>query len=298
MVKPLKGLARWAAVAALAAVAVTGCAKNTGAKPVVPRGDPQTVFAERARLVAASWPAADQSAWNSGFVPIGDLTIGPSHGFPNVATRQAAGNGWYKLDATLPAIGSDGVVVFPDHSKLKVPVVGAAEAYRSLAIGGEPTCGTIDDDCGYLTVTGAKLTTATLRTSRGAATVPAWSFAVREMKNPMVRVAVAHQAVTRLVHADLAKAQYADQLAGAHYLTTTDRDRIDYQLGIGACDTDIQPRFWESDTVVVIGGTVTPPSGCTAQMLIRPVSVTLTRPVGDRVILDVVTGGPVLPIHP
>jgi hypothetical protein len=290
-------LLRWTVAVTLAGLVLTGCARsNAGGGPA---GD--DAFATRAQQVAASWQAADKQTWTSGLVPLGDLTIVPPDGFPNDATKTAAGNGWYRLDTTLPSAGADGVVVFADGGRLQVPVVGAAEAYQALATGGEPTCAA-GDDCGYLTVTGATLTTATLRTSRGSATVPAWRFTVQEMKDPMVRVAIAPQAISPVPQASVPPMRPTTSLAAAQDLTSITGDRIDYRLGVGACDSDIRPLFYETDTVVVIGGAVTPPGGgqaCISILKLQPVSVTLHDPVGDRVVIDAVTGQPVLPpLHP
>jgi hypothetical protein len=72
---------------------------------------------------------------------------------------------------------------------------------------------------------------------------------------------------------------------------------IEFRLGVGACDKDMTGLVWESDQVVVIGGSVTPPGpemACTAQLLLHPVQVNTAKPVGNRVILDAVTGQPVL----
>ncbi|MFC0007414.1 hypothetical protein [Micromonospora siamensis] len=147
--------------------------------------------------------------------------------------------------------------------------------------------------CVPLTVTGVRLGIASVRTSRGVAEVPAWLFTVEELAVPVARVAVAPDAVTAPPEGSgPGTAAPPDVVAGVSLRAVTD-GRIDYRVGVGACDSDITPLVVERDDVVVVGAAVVRPTGpCTMQLKLEPVSVSLTAPLGDRPVLDVVTGAP------
>ncbi|MEV4413424.1 hypothetical protein [Catellatospora sp. NPDC049609] len=313
-------------LAVLPALLVAGCAgaatDQAGPGVTTAPADAAAAFERRAAEVARQWRDANLTGpWREGFVPLAPLTIEPERGYPDDATKNAASAGWYRLAGSLPREAGTGSVAFPDGTSLRVPLVSADAAYRALAHGGQPQCersaaapdapapdasagadGSVSahaGPCTALTVTAAKLGTAQLRTSRGLATVPAWVFTVKELPDPMVRVAVAPEAVRPLPELPAPPAVPADP--DFHLVATQTLDRADdrtvaYRLGVGACDSDIAPLVWESVDVVVIGGTVTPPDQdrvCVAMLVAAPVEVTLTTPLGTRILLDATTGQPV-----
>jgi hypothetical protein len=285
--------------------------------PAAP-ADPGAAFERQAAQVAQNWRATGLSeAWTKGLVPIQGLTIEPAAGFPNDAAKSAAMAGWYRLKTALPDKAGTGTVRFPDGSTLATPLVGAATAYRALAQG-EPSCpagtaspapepsksagpdGSVSSPaqpCAWLTVKSAKLGSVQLRTSRGVATVPAWLFEVAEMSAPMIRVAVAPAAISPLPPVPEPARRDVPGLVSTQGLIAVGERNIDYKLGVGACDSDIRPLVWESSDVIVIGGSVRPPSGdqaCISLLKLEPVAVKLTSPVGSRIILDALTGQPVV----
>jgi len=218
--------------------------------------------------------------------------VPPDAGFTD-ETRRAYQAGWYRLSGTLPT-GSvrTGEIRFPDGATLAVPVLTAAEAYRALDLGDAPCVG-----CPTLTVTGAALGTVTVRTSRGAAQVPAWLFTVTGLTRPVARVAVVPSAVSALPGAEAGRPARANGLVGAQDLTAADGTALDYRLGVGACDSDLRPLVYETADVVVLGGSVQVPGGpCAGQLKLTPARVTLRTAVGDRVVLDALTGQP-LPLQ-
>jgi hypothetical protein len=305
-------------LALLPALLATSCGRpaDDGAGPgaTTAPADAAAAFERRAAQVAQQWRDSGlTAAWREGFVPLAPLTIEPERGYPDDATKIAASAGWYRLSATLPKQAGNGSVAFADGSSLPVPVVSADAAYQALAHGGQPQCpspapsSTAGPDgsvsaasgpCGVLTVTAAKLGTAQLRTSRGLATVPAWIFTVKELPDPMVRVAVAPEAVRPLPEPPVSPMpQERDfMLVAAQTLDRVEERTVAYRVGVGACDKDIAPLVWESADVVVVGGSARPPEGdraCVAMLKLTPVEVALTSPLADRVILDAVTGQPV-----
>lgn len=306
-------------LAILPGLLAAGCARPDGAAGPGPGGttnDAPAAFERRAAAVAQQWRESGLTgAWRQGFVPLEPLTVEPERGYPDGDLKAAAQSGWYRLSGKLPDRAGQGSVAFPDGSSLPVPLVSAADAYRALAVGGQPQCptgsatapdaspgpdGSVSSPagpCAVLTVTGAKLGTVTLRTSRGAATVPAWTFTIREMRDPMIRVAVAPQATTPVPELPAPPVEPDTWLVATQTLDRVTDRSVAYQLGVGACDKDIRPLVWESADVIVVGGSVQPPEddvACVAMLKLAPVKVTLTSPVGDRVILDAVTAQPLV----
>jgi hypothetical protein len=155
------------------------------------------------------------------------------------------------------------------------PTAGA----RPPANGGKGAAG----PCTWLTVTGVKLGTVQLPTSRGEATVPAWLFTVDEIAGPVARVAVAPSAI--------ATASPGWPIT-ALQKATVDGSRLTYQVD-GNCVKDITPLVYEAEDVVVVGVKSTPLEGvCPAMVKFEPVTVTLREPLGDRAVLDVTSGRP------
>ncbi|MBO4209242.1 hypothetical protein [Micromonospora echinofusca] len=297
----------------LAACAPAGTAGPSG-DPVAPSEHRWARFDQRAAEVAESWRrSAASTAWRTGYVPLGDATV--LVGDPGFSgdTKQAFLNGWYRDQVALPArTPAPGTVRFPDGT-LTVPLISAAEAYRQLDRGDPPPCAArparppatgsgpdsavsnpADTACIPLTVTGVKLGTAQVATSRGPATVPAWLFTVEELATPVARLAVAPSAVAPVPSASV-PASPVDGLVVTQELTAADGTTLSYKLGIGACDSSPTALVAEFDDIVVIGGGIIPSTGiCTAQLVLAPVSVTLDAPLGARPVLDGVTGQPML----
>ncbi|SBT52316.1 hypothetical protein [Micromonospora auratinigra] len=145
--------------------------------------------------------------------------------------------------------------------------------------------------CVPLTVTGVKLGTATIRTSRGPATVPAWLFTVEELRVPVARVAVAPRAVGAVPEPIAPSGPVPGGVVTVQHLDAVDGARLDYTVGTGACDSAPTPLVLERDDLVVIGAGVTSATGvCTDQLVLKPVRVTLKAPVGTRAVLDVGSG--------
>lgn len=272
-------------------------------------------FDQRAAEVAESWRrAAASSAWRTGYVPLVDATVLVGEPGFDGDTKQAFLNGWFRDQVALPTTTpAPGTIRFPDGS-LDVPLISAAEAYRQLDRGDPPPCaarparpqspgsgpdgatsGPATSACIPLTVTSVKLGSVAVRTSRGEATVPAWLFTVEEITVPVARLAVASTAVAPVPSAPEPSRGPAPDLVPAQSLSAADGRNLAYQLGVGACDTDITPLVAQFDDVVVIAGGVTRSTGvCTLQLVLKPVTATLDAPLGGRPVLDALTGQPLL----
>lgn len=308
---------RFAALVGLSlCVSLAACAQP--GSPDDPAGPPdqrEEAFRQRATEVAEAWrTAALPDAWRSGYVPLQEPTILPADPGFDDDTKQAFVAGWYRSEVPLPKEKpSGGTIHFPDGT-LDVPLVSAAQAYAQLDQGDPPPCpgrptapttppaqpdspdntdSAVVTACVPLTVTKVTLGTATVRTSRGDAKVPAWLFTIAELNGPLARVAVDPAATTAVPEVPVPAGEQADGLVAALALTAIEGTQLSFRLGVGACDTEITPLVQESDTLVVVGGTVVRAEGtCTDQLVLEPVTASLNKPLGARLLLDAVTGQP------
>jgi hypothetical protein len=297
---------------------IAACAQP-GAAPAGAGATPDhrsEAFEQRATEVAEAWrTAVGRDKWQKGYVPLQDPTVLPADPGFTEDRKHAFLAGWYRDGVPLPATKpADGTVRFPDGT-LTVPLLSAAEAYRQLDQGDPPPCaaarpaapvpsqsaasGSVssapNSACIPLTVTGVKLGSVTVRTSRGDAAVPAWLFTIEELAAPIARLAVAPAAITPVPAASLSAPQLPEGFVTAQDLTGVDGAKLSYRLGVGACDKEIEPLVHESDDVIVVGGAVRrSDEPCTMQLLLHPVTVTLDRPVGARPVLDAGSGQPLL----
>ncbi|MEV1288652.1 hypothetical protein [Micromonospora sp. NPDC049679] len=308
-ISALVGLPLMLLIAACAEPGASGPA-GAGARPDQ-RSD---AFEQRATEVAEAWRAAvGPGKWQQGYVPMQNATVLPADPGFTEDTKHAFAAGWYRDGIPLPATKpADGTVRFPDGT-LSVPLVSAKDAYRELDQGDPPPCArpaapapsggaasgsvssTPSSACIPLTVTGVKLGSATVRTSRGDASVPAWLFTIEELKAPIARLAVAPAAIAPMPTASAPAPQLPEGFVSAQDLTGVDGAKLSYRLGVGACDKEIEPLVQESDDVIVVGGAVSrSDQPCTMQLLLHPVTVTLDRPLGARPVLDAGSGQPLL----
>ncbi|MBB5111763.1 hypothetical protein AB0K27_20220 [Micromonospora echinospora] len=306
---------RVVALLGISLLALSACAEPGGV-PVrtSPTGpDQRPAFTERAEEVAAGWRPGP--GWRDGYVPLQDATVLTGDpGFTD-ETKVAFGAGWYRDQIPIPAaVPKDGTIRFPDGT-LRVPLMSAADAYAQLRQGDPPPCDgrpaapdpaptgrpgpndpvstSAPTPCVPLTVTEVRLGTAPVLTSRGRAEVPAWLFTVDELAVPVARIAVAPRVTGRPPGGAVPGRPLPAGLVSAQELRAVEGNRIDYVLGVGACDGPPTPLVLERPDVVVIGGAVVTSTGtCTAQLVLKPVSVTLDAPLGGRAVLDAASGAP------
>jgi hypothetical protein len=295
----------------LVVLLAAACARP-GATAPPPGGNPADAFTDRATQVAAAWRAATgDDAWRNGFVPLDDLTVlAPDPGFDD-DTKQAFLNGWFRSQIDLSErVPPSGTIRYARGDQ-RVPLTSAADAYAAIDRGDPPPCprpgrptaspapagadGAVGHrvlgPCIPLTVTRAELGTTTVRTSRGPAQVPAWLFTIAELPQPIARVAVAPSAVATPPTVGPAAPTDTTGLVSAQDLVGVDGARLTYRLGVGACDKDITPLVYETDDVVVVGGSVTTSDGmCVMLLKLEPVTVTLRAPLGARPVLDALSG--------
>ncbi len=311
--------------ALLVALATGACAQT--AQSATPAPQTASAFEHRAAQVARAWDASGAArAWRSAFVPLEPLTtVGADVGF-TVATKQAFLEGRYAFAAsTWPSAPSHGRIAFDGGGSMSVPLQSAADAYADLAAhptecapaiepsapappdgagatGASTVPGSVGgtagppSGCVRLRITDVELGAVTVLTSRGTAHVPAWLFTVSGLGAPIARVAVAPSAIT-LPPTPSGPDVQLPGIAGADSLVSVSGRTVTFRIMVGACEHGFEPLVYETATSVVVGGTDIPDSGvtaCPAIGLVKPVVAHLAEPLGDRLVLDVIGGQPLV----
>ncbi|MEU0483294.1 hypothetical protein ABZ260_29420 [Streptosporangium sp. NPDC006013] len=255
-------------------------------------------FEDRAREVAERWQgSADDRAWRKGFVALEVLN---PQGWAHVGripawVNRSSHNGAWRLAAKLPEDSPDRADVrWPDGEVSQAPLITAASAYAEFS----RPANLIEEECPAkgcrpLRVTGARLGKVPLETSRGTIQVPAWVFTVEGVEQKKVHVAVDPSAVTARpgwVQGDVEEVMAFDLVAGKP-------NELLLRYGYGACDTIHGARVYETNRLVVVdvderrSDSV---EACPAILKTATITVTLARPLGDRLVLDSGIGLPVL----
>ncbi|MER8007561.1 hypothetical protein [Streptomyces sp. NPDC094149] len=243
----------------------------------------------RARAVAEAWRGSEAAeAWTKGYHPLGDVVQLPDGAFRTDADKRAYATENFVLRTTLPTVAArTGRVRWSHGGSLTLPLTGAREAYDSLARGG--------NDGPHLTVTDARLGETTLLTSRGPATVPAWLFTIEGYDTPLKRVALDPSRPAAPPIRPAAKVP-SDELWPLGRLMNVARDgrSLTVIAEHGGCDEGPAVGVLETDDSVVLSASITGRKGgiCTSEMIGEPRTVTLKRPLGDRILLDAFTGRP------
>jgi hypothetical protein len=273
-------------------------------------------FTDRAIQVVQAWRrAATDPGYGSQVRLLDAPLVRPAHGVPDDAAGVTLDYGLRGHDQDLFSLQPpDGVVVLSTGATIPAAVLPPDAAYRMVneyiaAPGNGPTCSPQPQSCPVLTVNGFRLATVTLRTNHGPAVLPAWRFSVAESTDPVTMVAVWPQNlaplpsiddVQRMGRADrwygspsavaVSAADPAVSGSAATRLVMTTRTTI--------CRREL-PRFhpvvYEAPDAVVLGVTAGTlhPSPCPEGESRVSLRVQLSRQLGQRVLLDGVTGQPI-----
>lgn len=279
-----------ATVAATCLGAVSGCGgrQANGATGQDPGSGTETL-AHRARQVAAAWDGSEAAAaWRAGYHPTGGVVQPPRGGLRSKADEQAYRNRSFVLHGTLPATWPEtGQVAWAGDASLTRPMAGPEQSYETLSVVKAA------DEKPSLTVTGAKLGEMRVPTNRGPAVVPAWLFTLDGYDSPLRRAAAVPSKVPpppiKRAH------EVPDSPINRLVRISADGRSVTVDALHGACDNGAAVHVLETPGSVVLSNTVKDRKHtgfCTKQGVLQQVTVKLSRPVGDRILLDALTGRP------
>jgi hypothetical protein len=169
---------------------VAAVALAAGLSGCVSGADPARLH-EQAQAALARWADGVAAAGGQqGFVPVGEMTGQVGDWEANVGdnNKPALMAGTVHAAVNLPAQAPpDGELRWQDGTTVAVRLISAQEALTEMKADGNGSC----PDCAPLQVTGARLTTGPVQTSRGPATAPVWEFTVQGTAVRVTRVAIA-----------------------------------------------------------------------------------------------------------
>jgi hypothetical protein len=255
------------------------------------RNEARSLFESRGREVAgawAAWAASPDSAAHTGFAPLQDLTLPQAtisqYSYENVFDT-------YQASATLPTERpGPGLIRFPDGDTMTVPLVTAGEAVSAL---GNPDCASSETKpsgarCVASTVTAARLSAAQVQTGRGLAIVPVWLFTVIGQPGPVVRVAVAPEAIGSPSTPVLPPTNPRLNIVVSSPLRIDEvKDDTVRLWFVPHCAPTVGLVIHETADVVVLGIQSERSGGCVPELYPERITATLSRPLGSRLLLGV-----------
>jgi hypothetical protein len=272
----------------------TLAAPSTADPTQIPSGPATPAFLDRAQAVARAVRAAGIPESPEGIFLYSSRT--PDLAFDTTEQKVA----WLAGHVTIAPgvrLGSGGTtrIDFGNGSNLSVDVLDPRTALTD-AIG--PTY----DNCAHihvaaskctLTITAASLKTTQVDTSRGRATVPAWSFTAKGLSRPIVAVAIS-VTVLKPMPQPTPPPGLPDpdrNLVPAGSLTRADGNTLTFVLHHGKCDPDLRAHAVELEDMIIIGGTHSAPEGFCADVGVStPATITLANPINNRAIINATTG--------
>jgi hypothetical protein len=271
---------------------------STASPSPSPAGVNVAAFDALARQEATAWARSPLATeWRTGLVVLsaGSLSSGPSGGFRSGAAKLAFVNGDLVFTGQPPSTAPSGVVTWPDGSTMKVQPLSEARVFAELASSRQcPGCATTP-----LAVTAARPATIDVLTSRGTASVPAWSFTLQGVSAPVIQAALPPGSYatpnTDGMPAEKLRPLGASFVGGVTVTPSADGRTLTVGLPGGSCETTWGGLVSEVGGVVVVGGWLhnpNPDQACAGVLLLRKVTVHLAAPLDDRVVIDGATGQP------
>lgn len=282
----------WITVAAL----LGGC----GAAGNSPAVDPLDGLRQQAGGALTRYDQAVRAAGGAPFVPVGELTRQLGDWEPaNGVYKEALSAGRVEAASTLPGAPTPaGTIVWANGTRQDVPLISADGALTQLRDSGTGDC----SGCAPLKLTGARLTTMTVPTTRGPATAPAWEYTLDGTTVRLARVAVDPSAIVRVTPPPWDADHPHEGLAIESATTTTASSELTVTF-TGApgprskpCGADYGAEAAESDlavVVIVIEYRHAKDEACLAIGAQRSATLKLSRPLGERAVLEVTQGLPV-----
>jgi hypothetical protein len=174
-----------------AAIALAAVVSSCAILELVPLNGDSSRLHREAQADLTRWAdAVAAGSGQSGVVLVGELTaqVGDSEEAVGSNNKLALMSGLVEAAVTLPAdTPPDGDVRWPDGSTKTVRLISAQRALSDVKAAGEGSC----PDCVPLQITGARLTSGSVDTSRGPADAPVWEFTVQGTAVRVTQVAIA-----------------------------------------------------------------------------------------------------------
>jgi hypothetical protein len=297
----LREVAGALALAVFLTLALSGCGSTVAPPGVSAESSPATLpyvadapeaFDVRAQAVLAALRAdGTLSTYAASLVLLSPRVV--ETGYPNDQLKQAFGNGGFEAGPDLRGDSTTRRVTLTDGSTRSLPVLGARETLE-LARRGAPGCEAVASVCPVV-VTRAELGSVEADTNHGRVTLPAWQFWAEGLTTPYQVIAVAESALAPPPAPPTFSGGSQEGTAGllsAQPPVVVRDDALVVTIGHGACDLGLGAHLLEEDDAVVVGGSFSGMSGevCTAQLIGTPATIPLSRPLGRRPVVDVVTG--------
>lgn len=287
---------RWRALVLVAVVGLlAGCGSGS------PFGGGADRPHQQARDALARY---DQAVREAGglptFVPVGELTGQIGNWEPeNGDNKLSLMDGRVVAVGPLPALTqSTGEVRWDSGTVHTLPLISADQALAQIVAAGGSSCPT----CTPLQVTGARLATARIQTTRGPATAPAWEYTLRGTAVRVTRVAVARSATVTVTPPPWNSYDPPVGIAIESATTTSSGRQLTVHFtgapdpGSKPCGADYTAEALESDNAVAVIVTEHPHAAddvCNDVGADRTATVDLARPLGDRAVLESKQGLPV-----
>jgi hypothetical protein len=189
-----------------------------------------------------------------------------------------------------------GEVRWTDGTSVTVDLVSAGQAIDDIAKSAEAPC----PECQPIKITGARLTSGSVETSRGPAIAPLWEFTVERSNVKVTRVAVADRITVVPPRWDPNNPAEGIWIRSARGDANTSQLSVAFTGSPGGraqpCGADYTAEAVESDLAVVVIVTEhrnLAIGACTAVGAERTAAVDLGAPLGDRAVLDIQQGLPV-----
>ncbi len=292
-------------VPVLAALASCAAATRLPSATLFPSSGPEgDALHTQAEAMLAAWEDAASLADPSAPALIGDLTaqvgdweeaVGDNNKRALMAGVVVAATSL--SDATPPA----GVIRWSDGTAQSARLLSAADALADLAASTADTCA----DCQPLEVTGARLTTGSVQTSRGPAIAPMWEFTIAGTSVKVTRVAAVDRTSVAPLPWDAENPPAGLSIDSA---IGGPEDRVLTVTFVGApgsgdepCGADYAAEAVESAlavAVIVVEHRNAAEAACRLVGAERTATVVLATPLGERAVLEVKQGLPVPVLAP
>lgn len=266
---------------------------------------------QQAQAALSRWAdTVAEASGHQGVVLVGELTVQVGDWELAVGDndKPALMAGLVQPAISLPqTIDGAGQVAWQDGTTQTVAVISAQQAIAAIASDAVASGGANDcPGCQPLRITGARLTSTLVSTTRGSAMVPAWEFTFQGTAVKVTRVAIADPVTVALPDwkgppwGDGGDAPAGISISSATAMVGGRQLVVGFLgaplPGAQACGADYTAAAVESSLALVVIVTPQPGPGASACEIDsgpRTALVTLAAPLGARTVLEVTQGGPV-----